>query len=237
MGYPSVLTAKNWGFYDVLFKGQPFTFQRPYESYVMENVLFKISYPAEFHAQTAVECAIKLHGQVKDRLEDIDKIVLTTHESAVRIISKTGPLYNPADRDHCLQYMVAIGLIFGELTADYYEDKLAADERIDQLRAKMTVVEDKKYSADYLDPEKRSIANAIQVYFKDGRSLEKIAIEYPLGHRRRRKEGKSALLAKFTSNLATRFPAKQVQAILTLCENQKKLAQTPVNEFMDLWVI
>jgi len=177
MGYPSVLTAKTWGFYDVSFKGQPFKFQRPYGSYVMENVLFKISYPAEFHSQTAVEGAIKLHPKVKDRLEDIEKIALTTHESAVRIISKTGPLYNPADRDHCLQYMVAIGLIFGELTADYYEDKFAADPRIDQLRAKMEVTENKQYSTDYHDPEKRSIANAIQIYFKDGSKTEKIAIE------------------------------------------------------------
>lgn len=237
MGYPSVLTAKTWGFYDVSFKGQSFKFQRPYGSYVMENVLFKISYPAEFHAQTAVECAIKLHPQIKNRLNEIDKIVLTTHESAVRIISKTGPLYNPADRDHCLQYMVAIGLIFGELTADYYEDKLAVDPRIDQLREKMEVVEDKQYSVDYHDPEKRSIANAMQIYFKDGSKTEKVAIEYPLGHRRRRQESIPVLLDKFEHNLSTRFPRKQVEAILNLCQDQKKLAQMPVDEFMDLWVI
>lgn len=237
MGYPSVLTAKKWGFYDVSFKGQPFKFQRPYGSYVMENVLFKISYPAEFHAQTAVECAIKLHPQIKNRLNDIERIVLTTHESAVRIISKTGPLYNPADRDHCLQYMVAIGLIFGELTADYYEDKLAADARIDQLRTKMEVIEDKQYSVDYHDPEKRSIANAMQIYFKDGSKTEKITVEYPLGHRRRRQESIPTLLSKFEHNLAMRFPRKQAEAILSLCQDQKKLAQTPVNEFMDLWVI
>lgn len=237
MGYPSVLTAKTWGFYDVSFKGQAFKFQRPYSSYVMENVLFKISYPAEFHAQTAVECAIKLHPQIKNRLNEIDKIVLTTHESAVRIISKTGPLYNPADRDHCLQYMVAIGLIFGELTADYYEDKLAVNPRIDQLREKMEVVEDKQYSMDYHDPEKRSIANAMQIYFKDGSKTEKVAIEYPLGHRRRRQESIPVLLDKFEHNLSTRFPRKQVEAILNLCQDQKKLAQMPVDEFMDLWVI
>lgn len=237
MGYPSVLSAKKWGFYDVSFQGQPFTFQRSYGSYVMENVLFKISFPAEFHAQTAVECALKLHPQVKDRLEQIEKIVLTTHESALRIISKSGPLYNPADRDHCLQYMVAIGLIFGELTADYYEDKLAADPRIDALREKMQVVEDKQFSIDYHDPEKRSIANAVQIYFKDGGKTDKITIEYPLGHRRRRTEGIPALLHKFANNLATCFPRRQAETILSLCQDAKKLAETPVCEFMDLWVI
>jgi len=237
MGYPSVLTAKTWGFYDVAFKGNPFKFQRPYGSYVMENVLFKISYPAEFHSQTAVECAIKLHPQIKDRLDSIEKITLTTHESAIRIISKTGPLYNPADRDHCLQYMVAIGLIFGELTADHYEDKIAKDPRIDALREKMEVVENKDFSADYLDPEKRSIANAIQIHFKDGGSTDKITIEYPLGHRRRRQEGVPVLLEKFAHNLATRFARKQLQEILALCENQAKLEATPVHEFLDLWMV
>lgn len=189
MGYPSALTAKTWGFYDVLFKGNKFKFQRPYSSYVMEHVLFKISFPAEFHAQTAVECAVKLHPQIKDRLDDIQKITLTTHESAIRIISKTGELYNPADRDHCLQYMTAIGLIFGNLTADDYEDKVAKDPRVDKLREKMEVVENKEFSQDYLDPEKRSIANAIQIHFKDGSSTEKVIVEYPIGHRRRRQEG------------------------------------------------
>lgn len=236
-GYPSALTAKTWGFYDVAFKSQSFKFQRPYGSYVMENVLFKISYPAEFHAQTAVECALTLHSEIKNKLDKIDKIVLTTHESAIRIISKIGPLYNPADRDHCLQYMVAIGLIFGELTADHYEDKIAQDPRIDKLRKKMQVVEDKSYSKDYHDPSKRSIANAIQIYFKDGSHTKKVAIEYPLGHRRRREEGLLVLLEKFANNLATRFPARQCKAILDLCQNQKRLEATPVNEFMDLWVI
>jgi len=237
MGYPSVLTAKTWGFYDVLFKGQNFKFQRPYGSYVMEHVLFKISYPAEFHSQTAVECAVKLHPQIKDRLDEIKTITLTTHESAIRIISKTGPLHNPADRDHCLQYMVAIGLLTGNLTADDYEDKVANNPRIDALRDKMVVVEDKQFSVDYHDPDKRSIANAMQIEFKDGSKTDKITIEYPIGHRRRRQEGTPVLLAKFESNLATRFPQQQAQKIIQLCQNQKQLEETPVNEFMDLWVI
>lgn len=237
MGYPSVLTAKTWGFYDVAFKSNKFKFQRSYGSYVMENVLFKISYPAEFHAQTAVECAVKLHDQIKDRLDEIQKITLTTHESAIRIISKTGPLHNPADRDHCLQYMVAIGLIFGGLTADHYEDNIAQDARIDKLREKMEVVENKEFSQDYHDPEKRSIANAIQIHFKDGSSTDKITVEYPIGHRRRRQEGVPVLQAKFAVNLATRFPKLQVKKILALCENQNKLQETPVNEFVDLFVI
>lgn len=237
MGYPSVLTAKIWGFYDVLFNGQPFKFQRPYGSYVMENVLFKISYPAEFHSQTAVECAVKLHPQIKDRLDDIKSITLTTHESAIRIISKTGPLYNPADRDHCLQYMVAIGLLTGNLTADDYEDKVANDPRIDALRDKMIVVEDKQFSVDYHDPDKRSIANAMQIEFKDGSKTDKITIEYPIGHRRRRQEGTPVLLNKFETNLTTHFPQQQAQKIIQLCQNQKQLEETPVNEFMDLWVI
>ncbi len=237
MGYPSALSASTWGFYDVLFNGQKFRFQRPYGSYVMENVLFKISFPAEFHAQTAVECAIILHDQAKDRLDDIGKITLFTQESALRIISKTGPLYNPADRDHCLQYMVAVPLLFGELNADHYLDATASDPRIDRLRAKMEAVEDKRYSEDYLDPKKRSIANAIQIFFKDGSSTEKVEVEYPLGHRRRRKEGIPLLIEKFRYNLETRFPAKQAQQILELCLDRKRLEATPVNQFMDLLVI
>ena len=237
MGYPSALTAKTWGFYDVLFKGKPFNFTRRYGSYVMENVLFKISYPAEFHAQTAVECAIKLHPQVKDRLDDIDRIVITTHESAIRIIDKRGPLYNPADRDHCIQYMTAIGLMKGALTAADYEDDVASDPRVDKLRARMTCVEDKRWSRDYLDPEKRSIANAVQVLFKDGTQTDKVAVEYPLGHRRRRKEGIPLLEAKFRTNLARRFADKQREAILEVCGNQAKLEAMPVNEFVDLFVV
>ncbi len=237
MGLPGVLSAPKWGFYDVSFKGQPFKFQREYGSYVMDNVLFKISFPAEFHAQTAAECAIQLHSQVKDRLDEIDKIVLTTQESAVRIISKTGPLYNPADRDHCLQYMVAIPLIFGRLTADDYEDRVAADPRIDILREKMEVAEDQRYTADYLDPEKRSIANAVQVFFSDGSSTDKVEVEYPIGHRRRRKEGIPKLEAKFRENLATRFPRSQAERIEEVCLDHKRLTSMPVHEFMDLWTI
>ncbi|NDU92798.1 MAG: bifunctional 2-methylcitrate dehydratase/aconitate hydratase [Ferrovum sp.] len=237
MGYPSVLTAKTWGFYDVLFKGQPFKFQRPYGSYVMENVLFKISFPAEFHAQTAVECALKLHPQVKDRLDDIAKVVITTHESAIRIIDKSGPLNNPADRDHCIQYMTAIGMIFGRLTAADYEDNVASDPRIDALRDKMTCVEEARYSKEYHDPDKRSIANAIQVFFKNGSKTDPVAVEYPIGHRRRRAEGIPHLEAKFRTNLARRFPVKQQQTILALALDQSRLENTPVNEFVDLFVI
>ena len=237
MGYPSGLSAKGWGFYDVLFKGKPFTFSRKYGSYVMENVLFKISFPAEFHAQTAVECAVQLHPQVKDRLNDIKKVVITTHESAIRIIDKKGPLNNPADRDHCIQYMAAIGLIKGNLTAADYEDDVALDPRVDALRDKMECVENKQWSKDYLDPQKRSIANAIQIFFKDGSKTANIAVEYPVGHRRRRKEGIPLLEAKFRTNLARRFPEKQRSAIEALCRDPKKLEATPVHEFVDMMVI
>jgi len=243
MGYPSALTAKTWGFYDVLFKGNAFKFQRPYGSYVMEQVLFKISFPAEFHAQTAVECAFALHQKVGGKLQtleqiaQIDKIVITTHESAIRIIDKSGPLNNPADRDHCIQYMAAIGLLKGNLTAADYEDDVAADPRVDALRDKMVCVEKAEYTRDYLDPEKRSIANAIQIFFKDGSASDNIAVEYPIGHRRRRAEGIPELVKKFKVNLARRFPARQQAAILDLCLDQKKLEATPVNEFVDLMVI
>jgi len=237
MGYPSALTAKTWGFYDVLFKGKPFKFKQGYSSYVMENVLFKISFPAEFHAQTAVECAVTLHPEVKDRLDDIKKIVITTHESAIRIIDKKGPLNNPADRDHCIQYMSAIGLIKGNLTAADYEDEVAHDPRIDALRAKMMCIENKQWTRDYLDPKKRSIANAIQVFFKDGSKTGNVAVEYPIGHRRRRKDGIPLLEAKFRTNLARRFADKQRKSIYDLCLDQGKLEATPVNEFVDLFVI
>src|SRR5688500_10341235 len=219
MGYPSALTAKTWGFYDVLFKGQPFKFARPFGSYVMEHVLFKISFPAEFHAQTAVECAVALHTHVRDRIEDIGKVVITTHESAIRIIDKKGPLHNPADRDHCIQYMTAIGLMKGTLTALDYEDDVAQDPRIDALREKMECVEDTSWTRDYLDPQQRSIANAVQVFFKDGTSTPKVAVEYPIGHRRRRKDGIPLLEAKFRTNLARKFPPKQQQAIYELCSH------------------
>ncbi|MBI2295900.1 MAG: bifunctional 2-methylcitrate dehydratase/aconitate hydratase [Betaproteobacteria bacterium] len=237
MGYPSALTAKTWGFYDVLFRGRRLRFKRPYGSYVMENVLFKISFPAEFHAQTAVECAVKLHPEVMNRLDGIRKIVITTHESAIRIIDKKGPLHNPADRDHCIQYMTAVGLIKGNLTAADYEDRAAADPRIDAVRAKMVCVENKQWSRDYLDPAKRSAANALQVFFKDGSKTENVAVEYPIGHRRRRREGVPLLEAKFRVNLARRLPPKQQQAILALCRVQNQLEATPVNEFVDLFVI
>ncbi len=237
MGYPTALTAKTWGFYDVLFKGQPFKLPRPYGSYVMEQVLFKISFPAEFHAQTAVECALALHPLVRTRLADIAKITIRTHESAIRIIDKQGPLHNPADRDHCLQYMVAVPLIFGRLTAADYEDAVAADPRIDALRAKMQCVEDPQFSRDYLDPDKRSIANALTVEFADGSATEEIVVEYPIGHRRRRAEGIPLLIEKFKINLARRFPAKQQQRVLALTQDAEALAALPVHEFVDSMVI
>ncbi|TDJ26009.1 MAG: bifunctional 2-methylcitrate dehydratase/aconitate hydratase [Gammaproteobacteria bacterium] len=237
MGYPSALSAPTWGFYDVSFKGQSFKFQRDYGSYVMENVLFKISFPAEFHAQTAVEAAVTLHPQVAGRLDEIDRIVITTHESAIRIISKTGALNNPADRDHCLQYMAAIGLLKGNLVAEDYEDDVAADPRVDQIRDLMVIEEDARYSAEYHEPDKRSIANAIQVFFKDGSSTDKIEVEYPIGHRRRREAGIPLLEEKFRRNLAVRFPAGRCAAIFDLCKDQQRLEATPVNEFMDLLVI
>lgn len=237
MGLPSVLTAPRWGFYDVLFSGERFAFQRSFGSYVMENILFKVSFPAEFHAQTAVECAITLHPRVKDRIADIARVELTTQESAVRIISKAGPLHNPADRDHCLQYVAAVALIFGRLTAGDYEDEVAADPRIDALRAKMVVTEDPRYSADYLDPDKRSIANAVQVFFTDGTRTERIEVEYPIGHRRRRAEATPLLESKFLAALETRFPAGRAQRIYDLCQDEGGLMSTPLNRFMDLLVI
>jgi 2-methylcitrate dehydratase len=236
MGYPSVLSAKTWGFYDVLFRGQPFRFQRPYGSYVMEHVLFKISFPAEFHAQTAVECAMQLHPVVKDRLDDIARITIRTHESAIRIIDKKGPLDNPADRDHCIQYMVAVPMIFGRLTASDYEDSIAADPRIDALRETMTCVEDPAFTKDYLDPDKRSIANGITVEFRDGTRTQEVVVEYPIGHRRRRAEGMPVLIEKFKTNLARRFAARQQQRILDAALDLPTLAAMPVHEFVDLMV-
>ncbi|AJO20524.1 bifunctional 2-methylcitrate dehydratase/aconitate hydratase [Bacillus paralicheniformis] len=237
MGYKTALSAPMWGFQDVLFGGKELTLARPLDSYVIENVLFKISYPAEFHAQTAAEAAIKLHPEVKNRLDNIDQIVITTHESAIRIIDKTGELHNPADRDHCLQYITAIGLIYGDITADHYEDETAQNPEIDRLREKMTTVENKQYSTDYLDPEKRSIANAVQVFYKDGTQSQKIAIEYPIGHRRRRNEGIPLLKEKFTNNLKTRFPAGQAERINALLNDPRQLSGTPVPDFMELFVI
>ncbi|GGY82659.1 bifunctional 2-methylcitrate dehydratase/aconitate hydratase [Marinobacter zhanjiangensis] len=250
MGIPGALTAPQWGFYDVLFsktnrdqaikpEGQrQFSVPQAFGSYVMENILFKISFPAEFHAQTAAEAAVTLHPQVKDRLDEIDRIEITTHESAIRIISKQGKLANAADRDHCLQYMAAVPLIFGELTADHYEDAFhEAHPIIDRIRDRMTVVEDERYTREYLEPDKRSIANAIQVFFTDGSSTEKVAVEYPIGHRRRREEGIPLLEQKFRANLATRFPGQTCRHIDGLCADQQQLEKTPVSEFMDLFVI
>jgi 2-methylcitrate dehydratase len=237
MGYPSALTAPVWGFQEVLFKGKPLSFSQGYGTYVMENVLFKISFPAEFHAQTAVEAAIALHPQVKDRLAEIDRIVIETQESGFRIINKTGPLDNPADRDHCLQYMVAVPLIKGSLTAEDYEDEVAADRRIDALRAKMTVQENERFTRDYLDPAKRSIGNSVQVFFADGSSTERVEVEYPIGHRRRRSEGIPLLLKKFERNIATRLSLRQCTQILDLAADQERLEATPVNEFMAWWVV
>ncbi len=240
MGYPSVLSAKTWGFYDVLFKGKAFKFQRPYGSYVMENVLFKISFPAEFHSQTAVEAAMQIHKDLQKlgkKAEDIRKITIRTHEACIRIIDKKGPLNNPADRDHCIQYMVAVPILFGRLTAADYEDAVARDPRIDKLRDKIVCVEDKQFTRDYHDPEKRSIANALTVEFADGKKLKEIVVEYPIGHKRRRKEGMPVLVEKFQTNLARRFPTKQRKAILDLCLDPKRLAATPVNEFVDMMVI
>jgi len=236
MGYPSALTAPKWGFYDVLFKGNEFSLPQPFTSYVMENVLFKISFPAEFHSQTAVEAAVKLHPSCIHRLDDIEKIVIDTHESAVRIISKTGPLHNPADRDHCLQYMVAIGLIHGNLTADHYEENVAKDPRIDALREKMQVRENPQFTKDYLDPAKRSIANTLQIFFKNGERTPALTIEYPLGHRRRRAESIPVLIQKARDNFLTKFPEDRVESFMQLFANSQKLDSMRVDEWMELLV-
>ena len=236
IGYPSVLTAPTWGFYDVQFKGNTFSLPREFDSYVMENVLFKISFPAEFHAQTAVEAAVTLHDQIKNRLDEIDKILISTHESAIRIISKEGTLNNPADRDHCLQYMTAIGLLKGDLVAEDYEDDVASDPKIDQLREKMVIEEDTRYSQEYLEADKRSISNAIQIFFNDGTHTEKIEVEYPIGHRRRREQGIPLLVEKFERNLKTQFSDSRTQSILALCADQEELEKTSVTDFMSLIV-
>lgn len=240
MGYPSVLTAKTWGFYDVSFKGNAFKFQRDYGSYVMENVLFKISFPAEFHSQTSVEAAMILHKQLAAKgatAIDIRKITIRTHEAAIRIIDKKGPLNNPADRDHCIQYMIAMPLLFGRLTAADYEDKIAADPRIDILRDKMTCVEDPQFTKDYHDPEKRSIANALTVELADGTLLPEVVVEYPIGHKRRREEGIPELIKKYKINLARIFPEKQQRIIAENSLDYDRLAKTPVHEFVDRLVI
>jgi 2-methylcitrate dehydratase len=236
MGYPSALSAKTWGYYDVLFNGNSFAFPQGYGTYVMENILFKISYPAEFHAQTAVEAAMALHEQVKDRLDDIDKIVIETQEPGVRIIDKTGSLDNPADRDHCLQYMVAVPMVFGRLTAADYEDDVAGDPRIDALRDKMEVTENEGYTKDYLDPDKRYIGNAIQVYFKDGSSTDRVAVDYPIGHRQRRDEGIPVLMKKFETSVSGKLQQGQWQVLREASSDRDKLQAMPVDDFMALLV-
>jgi 2-methylcitrate dehydratase len=240
MGYPSALTAPVWGFYDVSFKGESFRFQRPYGSYVMENVLFKISFPAEFHSQTAVEAAMTLYEQMQaagKTAADIEKVTIRTHEACIRIIDKKGPLNNPADRDHCIQYMVAIPLLFGRLTAADYEDNVAQDKRIDALREKINCFEDPAFTADYHDPEKRAIANAITLEFTDGTRFEEVVVEYPIGHARRRQDGIPKLVDKFKINLARQFPTRQQQRILEVSLDRTRLEQMPVNEYLDLYVI
>ena len=237
MGYPSALTTPIWGFHDVLYKGNSLKFTQGYGTYVMENILFKISFPAEFHAQTAVECAVVLHEEVKDRLDDIEKIAIETQESGVRIIDKTGALNNPADRDHCIQYMVAVPLIKGGLTAEDYEDDVANDPRVDALRAKMEVVENERFTAEYLEADKRAIGNAIQIFFTDGSSTEKVSIDYPIGHRRRRDEGIPVLETKFERNLGTILSPKQSGQMVALCADQDELESTPVPEFMEMMVV
>ncbi len=235
VGYPSALSAKTWGFYDVAFKGKEFAFERPFGSYVMENVLFKISFPAEFHAQTAVECAMQLYAQVKDRLDEVEKIVIETQEAGVRIIDKTGPLANYADRDHCIQYMVAVPLIFGRLTAADYNDDVASDARIDALRERMEVVENPQFTKDYFDPDKRYIGNAVQVFFKDGSSTEKVSIDYPIGHRKRRAEGIPVLMAKCEAALRAHLDAAQVDRLLALAADPAAFDALPVDELLALY--
>ena len=234
IGYPSALTATTWGFQDVLFKGNQISLPQEFDSYVMENVLFKISFPAEFHAQTAVEAAVKLHTEIKDRVEEIKEIRITTHESAIRIISKEGQLNNPADRDHCIQYMTAIGLLKGDLVAEDYEDDVASDPKIDQLREKMTIIEDERYTREYLEADKRSIANSIEILYTDGTSSEKVEVEYPIGHRRRRDEGIPILVDKFENNLKTQITEQRSKEILELCLDEEKLRATSVTQFMSM---
>ncbi len=236
MGYPSALTAKTWGFQDVLFGGRALTLARPLGSYVMENVLFKIAYPAEFHAQTAVECALQLHSEVKDRLDEIEKIIIETQEAGARIIDKTGPLANYADRDHCIQYMVAVPLIFGELTAASYGDEIAADPRIDALRAKMEVSENPDFTRDYFDPDKRAIGNAVQIFYRDGTASERVAVDFPIGHRRRRADGIPLLMAKFENAVRGHYAARQAAAIAAL-QDPERLAAMPVARLLDLLTV
>jgi 2-methylcitrate dehydratase len=237
MGIPSVLSTPVWGFYDVSFKGREFSFSRSYGTYVMENILFKISFPAEFHAQTAVECAVLLYPEIKEKLDEIERIEVTTHESALRIIDKTGALDNPADRDHCMQYMLAVAMIEGDLVAEFYEDSFhQQNPLIDKLRNKMILKEDKRYSKDYLEDDKRSIANALQIFFKDGSQTDKVEVEYPVGHRNRRQEGIPLLERKFFNSLKSTYSKEHSDRIYSLCLDKERIEQTPVNEFMDMFV-
>jgi 2-methylcitrate dehydratase len=232
MGYPSALTAKTWGFQDVLFKGNPVVLPQPLSSYVMENVLFKISYPAEFHAQTAVEAAMTLHPEISAKIGEVERVVIETQEPGVRIIDKTGPLANPADRDHCIQYMVAIPLLFGRLEASDYEDNVAGDPRVDALRAKMQVKENTTFTQDYYAPDKRYIGNAVQVFFKDGTSSRRVAVDFPIGHRKRRSEGMPVLVKKFETSVAAHFQPKQAETIKALFSDVRALTAMPVNDFV-----
>ncbi len=232
MGYPSALSAKTWGFQDVLFKGKSLSLPQPFGSYVMENVLFKISYPAEFHAQTAVEAAMTLHGQIASRIDEIERITIETQEPGVRIIDKTGPLANPADRDHCIQYMVAIPLLFGRLNAADYEDRIAGDPRVDALRSKMQVKENATFTREYYDANKRYIGNAVQVFFKDGSASGRVQVDYPIGHRRRREEGMPVLVKKFETSVAAHFNPAQTAAIVAMFADRDALAKMPVSEFV-----
>jgi 2-methylcitrate dehydratase len=238
MGMPSILSSPEWGFYDVSFKGREFSFSKSYGTYVMENILFKISFPAEFHAQTAVECAVLLYPEIKEKLNEIERIEVTTHESALRIIDKTGALDNPADRDHCMQYMLAVAMIKGDLVAEFYEDSFhQQNSLIDKLRNKMILKEDKRYSKDYLADDKRSIANALQIFFKDGSQTDKVEVEYPIGHRNRRQEGIPLLERKFFNSLKSIYSKEHSNRIYSLCLDKEKIEQTPVNEFMDMFVL
>ena len=238
MGMPSILSSPEWGFYDVSFKGREFSFSKSYGTYVMENILFKISFPAEFHAQTAVECAVLLYPEIKEKLNEIERIEVTTHESALRIIDKTGALDNPADRDHCMQYMLAVAMIKGDLVAEFYEDSFhQQNSLIDKLRNKMILKEDKRYSKDYLADDKRSIANALQIFFKDGSQTDKVEVEYPIGHRNRRQEGIPLLERKFFNSLKSIYSKEHSNRIYSLCLDKEKTEQTPVNEFMDMFVL
>jgi 2-methylcitrate dehydratase len=236
MGYSSALTAPGWGFQDVWFRGEEITLQRELDSYVMENILFKVSFPAEFHAQTAVEAAFELHPKVASRLDEIDEVVISSQESALRIIDKTGPLNNPADRDHCIQYMTAIGLLKGSLRAEDYEDQAAADPRVDELRDKMTMTHDQRFTEDYIDSEKRSIANAVQVQFTDGSSTENVTVEYPIGHRRRREDAKPLLVDKFRANIRPQLGEARTEQLVKMFSDQATLGLMAVDELMDLLV-